>query len=85
MAYKLDPEEKEILKLFEQNKLKKVKNLKKEIVHAEKAATEHMKKNARITIRISEFDLAGLKRKAALEGIPYQTLISSILHKYLST
>jgi predicted DNA binding CopG/RHH family protein len=43
-----------------------------------------MKKNRKINIRISENDLSALQRRAAREGIPYQTLIGSILHKYAS-
>jgi len=48
------------------------------------AALEAARKTRSINIRISEFDLAGLKRTALEEGVPYQTLISSVLHKYLS-
>jgi predicted DNA binding CopG/RHH family protein len=48
------------------------------------AALEAARKSRSINIRISEFDLAGLKRTAQEEGVPYQTLISSVLHKYLS-
>ena len=47
-----------------------------------KIAQENLKKNKRINIRISEKDLLDIKRLAALEGIPYQTLASSILHKF---
>jgi predicted DNA binding CopG/RHH family protein len=43
-----------------------------------------MKKNRKINIRISENDLSALQRRAAREGIPYQTLIGSVLHKYVS-
>jgi predicted DNA binding CopG/RHH family protein len=43
-----------------------------------------MRKNRKINIRISENDLSALQRKAAREGIPYQTLIGSVLHKYAS-
>jgi predicted DNA binding CopG/RHH family protein len=48
------------------------------------ATLETARKTRSINIRISEFDLAGLKRNAQEEGVPYQTLISSVLHKYLS-
>jgi len=41
-------------------------------------------KNKRINIRISEKDLILMQRKAVTEGIPYQTLISSLIHKYVS-
>lgn len=42
------------------------------------------KKNRSISLRISNFDLEKLKEKANNEGIPYQTLINSILHKYIT-
>jgi len=41
-------------------------------------------KTRNINIRISEYDLENVKRKSAEEGIPYQTLISSVIHKYVS-
>jgi predicted DNA binding CopG/RHH family protein len=45
---------------------------------------EQTRKTRNINIRISEHDLAQLKRRAEEEGIPYQTLISSVLHKYVT-
>ncbi|MBM4334105.1 MAG: hypothetical protein FJ117_23300 [Deltaproteobacteria bacterium] len=48
------------------------------------AILERSRKTKNINIRISEYDLADLKRKAEEEGIPYQTLISSVLHKYIT-
>ena len=48
------------------------------------AAEETFRKNKRINIRISGRDLEALQRRALEEGIPYQTLVSSILHKYVS-
>ena len=42
------------------------------------------RKTCNINIRISEYDLEQVKRRAEREGLPYQTLISSILHKYVS-
>jgi predicted DNA binding CopG/RHH family protein len=42
------------------------------------------RKDKRVNIRISEKDLVGLQKKAVEEGLPYQTLISSILHKFIS-
>ena len=48
------------------------------------AILEKTRKTKNINIRINEFDLAHLKKKAEEEGIPYQTLISSVLHKYLA-
>lgn len=43
-----------------------------------------MRKDARINIRLSNADLEMLKRRAAEEGLPYQSLIASVLHKYVS-
>jgi len=48
------------------------------------AVLEATRKTKNINIRITESDLSSLKRNAEEEGIPYQTLISSVLHKYLS-
>jgi predicted DNA binding CopG/RHH family protein len=48
------------------------------------AVLESARKTRSINIRINELDLASLKRTAQEEGIPYQTLISSVLHRYLS-
>jgi predicted DNA binding CopG/RHH family protein len=80
--FELDREEKEILKLFEQNKLKRSKSVEKDISVAKEAAAEYVRKSARVTIRLTQFDLDRIKRVAAREGLPYQTLISSMLHKY---
>ena len=80
---KLDKEEKEILKAFEKGKLKSelTKKRKKEIRSAAEAT---FKKDKRINIRISGRDLGAIQRRALEEGIPYQTLVSSVLHKYVS-
>jgi predicted DNA binding CopG/RHH family protein len=51
---------------------------------AKKAATNSLRKDTRINIRISGVDLEHIKRKAVYNGLPYQTLIASILHKYAS-
>ena len=45
---------------------------------------EQSKKNRSISLRISNYDLEKLKEKANTEGVPYQTLINSILHKYIT-
>jgi predicted DNA binding CopG/RHH family protein len=79
---KLSNEEKEILNAFEKGSLKSIPNLKSEIERHRKYAKNTLVKNKRINIRISERDLIRLQRAAIKEGIPYQTLISSILHKH---
>ena len=82
----LDKEEKEILEFFE----KKIKEIySKDLIIKEKAkavaaSKNFLTKSERINIRMNAFDLNHIKRKAAQEGIPYQALISSILHKYAS-
>lgn len=48
------------------------------------AILERSRKTKNINIRINEYDLNHLKRKAEEEGMPYQTLISSVLHKYIT-
>lgn len=79
---KLDKEEQELSDSFDRNEWKTVANVKKEIAVAKKAAANSLRKDARINIRLSDSDLARIKQKAAFEGMPYQTLIASILHKY---
>jgi predicted DNA binding CopG/RHH family protein len=80
---KLSKEEKEILKAFEADEFKSVLTpRRKKMLQA--AAEETFKKDKRINIRISGRDLESLQRRALEEGIPYQTLVSSVLHKYVS-
>lgn len=79
---KLDKEEQEILDAFDRGELKRVPNASREIERLRKIAANTFKKNARINIRISSKDLRSLQKRALAEGIPYQTLISSVLHKY---
>ncbi len=80
---KLDSEEKEILSAFENGKLKRVKNRKKEIERHKAVAEATFKKDSRINIRISSKDLRALQKRALAEGIPYQTLVASVLHKFV--
>lgn len=79
---KLDAEEKDLLESYERGEWETVPNLKEEIEFAKKAAANSLRKDARINIRISSVDLEYLKQKAVYEGMPYQTLIASVLHKY---
>jgi predicted DNA binding CopG/RHH family protein len=76
----LDEYESEILEAFESGKLKPVKST----TDFQAIARNTMRKNRKINIRISENDLTALQRRAAREGIPYQTLVGSVLHKYVS-
>ncbi len=76
----LDDYENEILEAYESGKLKPSNSR----TDFQSIAKNTLKKNRKINIRISENDLSALQRRAAREGIPYQTLIGSVLHKYAS-
>ena len=78
----LDDEEKAILTSFDNDEWKTVKNVANEKKRAQKMATSTLAKDVRINIRLSSVDISNIKLKAAYEGLPYQTLIASILHKY---
>ena len=81
-SYKLDREEKELLHSIEAGQWHPVKLTQSEKGRMLQAAKNTLRKNRRINIRLSERDLEGLKLAAVREGMPYQTLIASILHKY---
>jgi predicted DNA binding CopG/RHH family protein len=74
--------EQELMKDFALGKLVSSDSSVQERKIAKEAADRFLRKDSRINIRLSSFDLALLKRKAAEEGLPYQSLVSSILHKY---
>lgn len=81
---RLDEEELQILKDFERDEFQRIRNFTDEKRQLEDAARETLKKDQRINIRISSRDLQGIQKRAAKEGIPYQTLISSTLHKFVA-
>lgn len=80
--YQLDPEEERILKAFEEGKLKRVKDFEQEKKRFQVIARNTLDKKKNINIRLSEKDLHKLKVKAAEDGIPYQTLVGSVLHRF---
>jgi len=80
----IDREEKELMESIERDEWKPVKNLKQEKEKAIVAARNTLKKDKRINLRLSEKDYHQIQIKAIEEGIPYQTFISSIIHKYLN-
>jgi len=80
----LEAEEKDILESYERGEWKPVKNQKEEIRKLQGYARNTLQKDKRINIRMSSKDLDHVQVIAAQEGIPYQTLISSIIHKYVS-
>ncbi len=80
----LDDEERDILESYERGEWKQVKDVKREIRKLRAYARNTLQKDKRINIRMSSKDLNQVQVMAAEEGIPYQTLISSIVHKYVS-
>ncbi len=80
----IDTEEREILESLEKGEWKPVKNFEKEKEKAVTAARNTLKKDKRINLRLSQKDYYQIQIKAIEEGIPYQTLISSLIHKYLN-
>ena len=80
---KLDHEEQELLDAFDSGTLTQVANLDSELERHKEYATATFQKDARINIRISSKDLRLIQKRALSEGLPYQTLISSLLHKYV--
>jgi predicted DNA binding CopG/RHH family protein len=82
MKSKLDQEEQEILNAFEKGELKPIRHQTALIDRLRTAARNTIKKDKRVNIRISSKDLNELQVLAIQDGIPYQTLMSSVLHKY---
>ena len=80
---KLDSEEREILQVFESGKLKSIAT-KAELARFKAAARATAIKDRRVNIRLSSIDLGDIQVRALEEGIPYQTLIASVLHKYVT-
>ena len=80
---KLDAYELEVLKPFENGKLKSVAT-KSELEKLKAAARATAIKDRRVNIRLSSIDLSDIQVKAMEEGVPYQTLIASVLHKYVT-
>lgn len=80
---KLYDDEKELFESVEKGEWSSIENLADEIAVAREAVEATYGKDQRMNIRISSRDMNSLKVRAREEGIPYQTLVSSILHKYL--
>ncbi len=81
---KLEEEEKDILESFERGEWEPVPDLEKEVKKHQAYARNTLKKDKRVNIRISSKDLEELQLVAVEDGMPYQTLISSILHRFVS-
>jgi predicted DNA binding CopG/RHH family protein len=78
----IDREEKELLDSFERGEWVPVPNVEAEKKRYQDAAKQSMKKDRRVNIRLSSHDLEAIQRLAVEEGLPYQTLMSSIIHRY---
>lgn len=76
--------EEDILTSFEKGEWQSVPNLKDEIARYAASAATTLTKDKRINIRLSSRDLEDVQTRAAEQGMPYQTLIASVLHKYVS-
>jgi predicted DNA binding CopG/RHH family protein len=79
----LDAYEADVLRAYEAGELKSVAT-KEELARLRAAARATATKDRRVNIRLSSGDLMDIQARALEEGIPYQTLIASVLHKYVS-
>ncbi len=84
MKIKLDNEEKTILESYENEEWVEIPEMKNEIEKHVEYSNNALKKNKRINIRLNARDLELIKRNAIEQGLPYQTLISSLIHKYVT-
>jgi predicted DNA binding CopG/RHH family protein len=80
---RLNKEEKDILTAYEKGIIKIVSPSKNELKEVKSIAKNTLRKNRRITIRLYDHDFKGIQKKAMEIGIPYQTLISSMIHRYV--
>jgi len=79
---KLDSNEKQVLKSVERGEWRSVRGGARERARYARYARATFRKDRRLNIRISSRDLEVIQKRALEEGLPYQTLISSLLHKY---
>jgi predicted DNA binding CopG/RHH family protein len=80
----IDKEERDLMESLDREDWNPVKNIKQEKEKAIMAARNTLKKGKRINLRLTQKDYHQIQIKAIEEGIPYQTFISSIIHKYLN-
>jgi len=80
----IDQEEKDLMESIERDEWEPVKKFDQEKEKAVSAARNTLKKDKRINLRLTQKDYHQIQIKAIEEGIPYQTLISSLVHKYLN-
>ena len=82
---KMDEYELDLLDAIETaGEFQRVENFEAELLEAKTAANNFLKKTKNVNIRIPEFDMLMLKRKSAELNIPYQTILSSLIHQYVT-
>ena len=84
MNGKMSAEERDILDRFQRGELRSATNAEQETKAARQAARNTFNKTKRVNLRVTERDFNLAHSRAREEGIPYQTLLSSVIHKYLS-
>ena len=84
MKAKMNKEERDILERFEREELVSTADAEREIEAAPEAARNTFNKTKRVNLRVTERDFKLAHLRAREEGIPYQTLLSSVIHKYLT-
>ena len=83
VAY-VDDDERDLIESLDRDEWIPVRDMPNALAEARTVASATLRKDRRMNVRISERDLKGLKARAAEEGIPYQTLVTSVLHKYVN-
>lgn len=83
-TFDLDQDEAELLDSIESGEWNSVDNVKEEISVHQEIAKNTLKKDKRVNLRMSSKDLEAIKTYAVEEGLPYQTLMSSVLHKFIT-
>jgi predicted DNA binding CopG/RHH family protein len=81
---KFSQEEKDILESVERGEWKRSPGFREKSRQLKEAAGATIRKDKRVNIRMTERDLVRFQKKALEEGLPYQTLISSVLHKFIN-
>jgi predicted DNA binding CopG/RHH family protein len=81
-THNLTTEEQDILQDYEKGVSVSVPNVAEEIAYFKEVAKQSSGRTKSINLRLSERDLQRIKTKALQEGVPYQTLIASLIHKY---
>ena len=84
MSKELNAEERDVLERFERDELRSAADSEHEAELARQAARNTFNKTKRVNLRVTERDFNLAHARAREEGIPYQTLLSSVIHKYLS-